>query len=87
MEFMNTTLTTKDLILACTPLILAVAYFIMNTVTYINSKKKREFDPETYTPELMRVTRAYFIVSIGVLLGVTALYIIVITLIKLQVFT
>ena len=86
MEFMNVTLTTKDLILAFTPLVLALAYFLMNFVSYQKAKARRETDPEAMTEAMLRMTRTFYTVSFGVLLGVIALYIIVITVIKMGVF-
>ena len=86
MEFMNTTLTTKDLILAATPFILAVGYFLLNAFAYRKAKRQRETDPEYMTEEVLRVNRVYFIVSIGVLVGVIVLYAVVYFVIKLGVF-
>ena len=87
MQFMNATLTTKEIILACTPFVLAVAYFLMNLVSYQKAKKQRETEPEVMTEELLRVNKVYYGVSIGLVIGVIVLYIVVYYVIKLGVFS
>ena len=84
---MNVTLTTKDIILACTPFVLVLGYFILNLTSYISAKKQKEADPENISDEFVRVNRVLLGVAIGALITVMVLYVLVYVLIKMNVFS
>jgi|GEM_PF-5866556 len=79
-------LSTKDIILACTPFALVFGYFLLNLFSYLSARRKREEDPESTSEEFVRVNKVLFGVSAGALVGVIALYIVVIAAIKMNLF-
>ena len=83
---MTTTLTTGDIILACTPFALILGYFLINFFSYRKSLKQHEMDPEAYSDEFVRVNKVLLGVATAALCTAVVLYIGVYAAIKLQLF-